>query len=110
MHKKPSRILKIFSFAAIAMTLLLGAGMVKAGSLTPSASPAATMRTLQEIYDSIASTTFDSSSISASSTGSLIQHLKYITNNLFWASSTGNIYYNLGGRVGIGTSTPQYTF
>lgn len=62
----------------------------RAGSLTPSASPGSTMRTLLEVYDSIASTTFDSSGISASQTGSLIQVLKFITANLPFASSSGD--------------------
>jgi len=49
-------VLSMLSFVAVA------------GSLTPSASPASTMKTLQEIYDSIAGT-FDSSSITASQNG-----------------------------------------
>jgi hypothetical protein len=63
------------------LSVLLLAGVATAGSLSPSASPASTFNTLAEIYNSIAST-FDSSAISASQNGSLLQHLKYIEANL----------------------------
>ena len=100
---------KIFEIGiVITMSVGLLIGFAEAGSLTPSASPAATMQTLQTIYDSIAGT-FDSSGVSASSTGSLIANVKYISNNLFWASSSGSIYYTGGGTVGIGTSKPSST-
>src|ERR1051325_1408862 len=96
------RVLAVFIFSSFVIV-----GVTRAGSLTPSASPASTMHTLQELYDAVAGN-FDSTSISATSTGSLIQNLKYIVGNLLWASSSGNIYFT-GGNVGIGTTTPQNT-
>jgi hypothetical protein len=45
--------------------------VVRAGSLTPLALPAATMNTLQDVYNAFAGT-FDSSSVAASSTGNAI--------------------------------------
>lgn len=77
-----------------------------AGSLTPPASPASTFYTLEEIYNSIAGT-FDSSSISSSTTGSLIQGIKYINSNLVWASGSNNIWNLNSGNVGIGTTAPE---
>ncbi len=76
-----------------------------AGSLTPSASPASTMSTLQNIYDSIAGT-FDSSGIASSQNGSLIQALKYLNSNLGWASGSNNIWNLNSGNIGIGSTSP----
>ena len=48
--------------------------ITKAGTLTPSAAPAGTMRTLQEIYNVLASgSSVTASSTAASSTGNAIQ-------------------------------------
>jgi hypothetical protein len=52
------------SVAAFLAVLVLAVA-TSAGTLTPSASPASTMHTLTEVYDSIASTSFDSSAISS---------------------------------------------
>src|SRR3989344_7941146 len=62
---------------------------VRAGSLTPSSSPASTFYTLQEIFNPLASTSYDSSSITANGNGSLIQILKQINANI--GSSTSNV-------------------
>ena len=60
---------KIFE---VGMVIVLSVGLVvgfaEAGNLAPSASPAATMQTLQTIYDTIAGS-FDSSGVAASSSG-----------------------------------------
>jgi hypothetical protein len=56
--------------------------IVEAGSLNPSGAPAATMQSVQNIYDSLASTSFDSSSISGASDGSAIQVMKCIITKL----------------------------
>ena len=77
-----------------------------AGSLTPPAAPASTFHTLEEIYNSIAGT-FDSSSITSSTTGSLIQGIKSINSNLAWASSSNNIWALNSGNVGLGTTAPE---
>jgi len=79
----------------VTLSLFLTVGIVRAGSLTPSGSPASTMRTLQEIYDSLAGT-FDSTSVTATSTGSLVQILKYIVNNLDWVSIGNDISFTAG--------------
>ncbi|MCC6404850.1 MAG: hypothetical protein IT405_00475, partial [Candidatus Yanofskybacteria bacterium] len=72
--------------ALVALSALtLGA---TAGSLTPSALPASTMHSLSEVYASIASAAFDSSAITANQNGSLIAQLKYMNNQLAWASSS----------------------
>ncbi len=77
-----------------------------AGSLTPSALPAATMHSLANIYDSIASAAFDSSAIVANQNGSLLGNLKYIENQIVWASGSNNIWSLNSGNVGIGTTVP----
>jgi len=93
--------------AIIAVFIL--ASVATAGSLSPTATPAATMQTLAEIYTAI-TTGFNSSAITASSTGSLVQQLKYIQNQTTWASSSGNAYFLGTGSVGIGDSTPETKF
>ncbi len=96
---------KLKSILIIVIPVLIISTIVYAGSLDPPGAPGSTMKTLQEVYDSIAGT-FNSSSITADQNGSLIENLKYITNNLFWASSSDDIYTTNSGNVGIGTSTP----
>ncbi|MEK7616120.1 MAG: tail fiber domain-containing protein [Patescibacteria group bacterium] len=82
---------------------------VFAGSLNPSSSPASTMYTLSQIFNPLASTSYDSSGFSADQNGSVIEILKYVSANLGWASSSNNVY-NLNSKVGIGTSTPVTKF
>ncbi len=62
----------IFSVLIIIFAVLIVSLKVEAGSLTPSASPGSTMKTLEEIYNPLAGT-FDSSSISADLNGSALQ-------------------------------------
>ncbi|OGN29848.1 MAG: hypothetical protein A3A33_00995 [Candidatus Yanofskybacteria bacterium RIFCSPLOWO2_01_FULL_49_25] len=100
---KKATIVVLASFAI----LFVGA---HAGSLTPPASPASTMYTLSNIWDTIASGTYDSSGISASGNGSAIQILKQINANTVWSASGNNIYKNASGRVGIGDTTPEAFF
>ncbi len=47
------------------------------------------MNSLSDVYNAIAGT-FDSTAIAPSATGTLIQNLKYIVNNILFASSSGN--------------------
>jgi hypothetical protein len=75
-----------------------------AGSLTPPGVVASTMHSLANIWDTIASTSYDSSAISSNKNGSLIQQLKYIENNTTWASGSNNIWSLNSGNVGIGTT------
>jgi hypothetical protein len=49
------------------------------------------MRTLAEIYNAIAGT-FDSSAITANQNGSLLEALKYMENQVPWASGSNNIW------------------
>ena len=86
--------------------VILLALVATAGSLTPSALPAATMHSLANIYDSIASAAFDSSAIVANQNGSLLGNLKYIENQIVWASGSNNIWSLNSGNVGIGTTVP----
>ncbi len=95
---------RLLTVVAVSLfALVLGA---TAGSLTPSALPAATMYSLSNLYDAIASATFDSSAIVANQNGSLLGNLKYIENQIAWASSSGDIWNLNSGNVGIGTSSP----
>ena len=91
-------------FSVLLSVFLAFAFLASAGSLTPSAYPTSTMNTLEEIYNSVAST-FDSSGLSANANGSVLQMLKYVNNNLFWASSTGGIYLSPNSNLSIGTSS-----
>jgi hypothetical protein len=68
-----------------ALIVMLAVGLIggvfyltSAGSLTPSAAPAGTMRALSSVYDSVASAGFDSSAISADPHGSAFQIAKCI--------------------------------
>lgn len=82
---------------------------VRAGSLSPSASPASTFYTLKQLYDPLASTSFDSSGFSADQNGSLIEILRYIAANTGtsqWTSSGNNIRNANSGYVGIGLAVP----
>ena len=71
------------------LALLLLAGIATAGSLTPTGAPSSTMNTLAEIFDSIAGT-FDSSGVVADQNGSLIEHLKYIEENMGTGGGVGS--------------------
>ncbi|HUO75564.1 MAG TPA: hypothetical protein VMU12_01425, partial [Candidatus Paceibacterota bacterium] len=95
-----------------ALVAFIGAGLMAslsaAGSLTPSAGPTDTMYSLANIYDSIASNSFDSSGITADQNGSLMQSLKYIAANIdasLWASDSYGIY-ETDRNIGIGTASP----
>lgn len=64
-----------FAVIATSSTLIFFAfRLSQAGSLTPPADPSAggTLRTAEEVYDSLASGSFDSSAVTASESGSLI--------------------------------------
>lgn len=60
------------------LTIFAIVKIVEAGSLSPSGAPSATMKSLQNIYDSVASTSFDSSGISANADGNAIQVMRCI--------------------------------
>ncbi|MFH1099195.1 MAG: hypothetical protein V1723_04760 [Candidatus Uhrbacteria bacterium] len=66
----------IIEFTVIAAAVFVAAALVRAfayaGSLTPSAAPAATMKTIQEVYDPLVGT-FDASGVTGSSAGDAIQ-------------------------------------
>ena len=97
------------TFSAFIAVLML-ATVATAGSLTPTSAPASTFNTLEEVYDAIASDSFDSSGFAASTSGSLINHLLYIEQNLGWASISNNLSYIGTGNVGIGDQTPEVKF
>ncbi|HXV27225.1 MAG TPA: hypothetical protein VD862_04360, partial [Candidatus Paceibacterota bacterium] len=79
------------------------------GSLTPSASPAGTFYTLGQIFNPLASTSYDSSSVAADADGSILQIVRYINDQLGWASASNNVY-SLSNNVGIGDTTPEANF
>ena len=106
LKKKMVRVSSRSSVVAAISLFVLALGAT-AGSLTPSAAPAATMHTLTNIWDTIASTTYDSSAITSNQNGSLLGNLKYIENQLGWASGSSNIWNLNSGNVGIGTTTPS---
>ncbi len=81
----PRRIQKVIRSGAIAafsvVIIFFVFRMVEAGSLTPStSSPAASMRTAQEVYNVLASLSYDSSALAASRTGNAIQLVKCAIN------------------------------
>src|SRR3990167_9086424 len=76
-------------------------GIVQAGSLTPLASPAATMRSLQELWDKIAGTT-DNTSTTADMSGNVTQMVKYIAQHMpggftFGSSDAAKVLTTAGG-------------
>lgn len=75
--------------------------LIKAGSLTPSASPAATMHSLQELWDKIAGTT-DNTSTTADMSGNVTQMVKYIAQHMpggytFGSSDAAKVLTTAGG-------------
>src|SRR3989344_7068102 len=88
---------------AIAMVFVGGS----AGSLSPGSNPASTFYTLSQIFNPLASTSYDSSGIAADQNGSVIEILRYIGANQFCASTSNDIYTRDNSwQVGIGTSSP----
>ena len=70
----------IIQTSLVAVSALVAIAVVRivtayAGSLTPSAAPAATMKTLTEVYDPIAGTSY-TSTVTASSSGDILQLTK----------------------------------
>lgn len=72
---KISRVL-VFVFSLIFVGLILHS--VNAGSLTPTAAPAGTFHTLREIFNPLASTSYDASAIASNSNGSALGITKCI--------------------------------
>ena len=72
-----------FFVAVIALFAVLGIlEVVQAGSLTPTTSPAETMFSFGRVFNPIASTSYDSSSITANSDGSVLQIAKCLVEKL----------------------------
>lgn len=61
----------VFIFSALIVGMVLRS--VNAGSLSPSSAPASTLYTLGQLFNPLASTSYDSSGITADSQGSAIQ-------------------------------------
>lgn len=57
-------------------------GTVQAGSLSPLAAPASTLKTLQEIFNPLASSSYNSASVVASPNGNALQIMKCIISKL----------------------------
>lgn len=84
----------------VLISFLMIYGTVQAGSLTPSASPAATMRTLEQIWNRIAGSD-DTSGTTADGSGDIIERLQFIQQNLggytFGSSSASQVLTTAGG-------------
>ena len=85
----------------VLIAVLMIYGIVQAGSLTPSASPAATMRTLQELWDKIAGTT-DNTATTADMSGNVTQMVKYIAQHMpggftYGSSDAAKVLTTAGG-------------
>jgi hypothetical protein len=76
-HTMSRRLRAVVLFFGVVITSLV-LRISYAGSLTPVAAPAPTMHTLSEIYNPLASTSFDSSAITADSDGNALQITKCI--------------------------------
>ncbi|OGN08280.1 MAG: hypothetical protein A2750_00465 [Candidatus Yanofskybacteria bacterium RIFCSPHIGHO2_01_FULL_45_42] len=80
MNQPKSKIKKLIRETAIIILSVLAIvavfRLVQAGSLTPSASPASTFNTLSDIFNSLASGSYDSSAITANANGSSLQIMK----------------------------------
>lgn len=79
MHTGKYRVVRgvlVVVLSVVIVTMLFR--LTEAGSLTPSAPPASTSVSVEDIYDVLASTGFDSSSITASKNGSALQISKCI--------------------------------
>jgi hypothetical protein len=74
--------------------------VVQAGSLTPSASPASTMKSLQDIWNRLAGSD-DTSDVSADGSGDVIERLEFIQQNLggytYGSSDPGDVLTTAGG-------------
>lgn len=87
MEKPGKKLKKIFRDTTI---ILLSVGIIvwlfsiaRAGSLNPSSGPTAgTLKTITNVYDPLASISYDSSSVSASSTGNALQITRCIINKM----------------------------
>ena len=82
------------------ISVLVIYGVVQAGSLTPSASPAATMHTLEQIWNRIAGSD-DTSGTTADGSGDVIERLQFIQQNLggytYGSSNAGEVLTIAGG-------------
>lgn len=79
----PRRMLRsglIVAFAAASVFAVFQ--LTSAGSLSPSTSPGGTMHTAEDIHSSLVGTSYDSSSIATSSSGSALQISKCIIAHL----------------------------
>ena len=84
----------------VMISVLMIYGVVHAGSLTPSASPAATMKSLQDIWNRIAGSD-DTSGTAADGSGDVIERLQFIQQNLggytYGSSNAGEVLTIAGG-------------
>ncbi|MDP3245008.1 MAG: hypothetical protein Q8M83_05145 [bacterium] len=91
-------------FWVIVVVFFTGILAAKAGSLTPSAAPGSTMRSLEEIFNVLAGT-YDASGQTASLNGNVSQQLKYIA-----GLNLQNIYNNSSTAVITTTDGKNITF
>ena len=77
---------RVFIVALSTLAVIGILGVVQAGSLTPSTSPAGTFYTLGDIFNPLASTGYDSSGISGDSNGSILEIAKCIKEKMHGGS------------------------
>lgn len=84
----------------VLISVLAVYAVVEAGSLTPSASPAATMKSLEDIWNRISGSD-DTSGISADEDGDIVERLEFIQQNLsgyaYGSSNAGDVVTTAGG-------------
>lgn len=79
--KFSKRILLYFIAFLIIFSVFKIIETVRAGSLTPTASPSATMHSLEDIYNRVAGT-YDASSETADANATVLQQLRQIKENM----------------------------
>jgi len=76
-QRKYKKIIREFGLIIIsAGFIILIFNVVSAGSLTPASAPAATFKPLNNIYDPLASTSYDSSAVTGNPNGNALEIMK----------------------------------
>jgi len=91
------------------ISVLVIFSIAKAGNLTPSALPGATMRSLQELWNVLAGDN-DASSVTPNPSGNIQQQLKFITQNLggydYGSANADEVLTSAGGSYNAVNLTP----
>jgi hypothetical protein len=94
----------------VILSVLIIYGIVQAGSLTPSAAPASTMHSLQEMWDVITGDN-NSSGVAADAGGNIMERLTFIQQNLggytYGSSRASNVLTVAGGTYNASLLIPS---